>query len=139
MKILGPDAPIDCETGNWGNWMADIQTLASHYYPGSSNETVFKTNNLTEYPDYQENEEYGNYTESDEEYDDDYGYQLDIFEAPPKVNCTCFRTDIEHEEQYRDKEVIKEGTIGGVPCGSIKETRRCKCLNYGMCLITYVG
>ena len=81
---------------------------------------MVKTDNLVESPDYQTYEDYGNHTESDEGY------------FPPMVNCTCFRSDIEQEIQYRKKEVIKEGTIGGVPCGTTKESRTCICLNYGM-------
>ena len=91
---------------------------------------MLNTSNLVEYPS--EYEEYGNYTELDEEYYDDYyDYDsVDVFEFPPMVNCTCLRTDSKHELQYRKREVIKEGTIGGVPCGNVKETRSCTCLNF---------
>ena len=99
---------------------------------------MVKTDNMVEYTEYQEYDEYGNYTDSDEEYDQDYTeYILENFEFPPIVNCTCFRSDIEHELQYRKKEVIKEGSIGGVACGTIKESRTCVCLNYGMYLIKH--
>ena len=102
---------------------------------------MVNNDNLTEYPEYQEYEDYGNYTDTDEEYEYDTDYSqnlLDSFEFPPIVNCTtCFRSDIQHELQYRKKEVIKEGTIGGVPCGTIKESRTCTCLNYGMHLINH--
>ena len=99
---------------------------------------MLKTTNSTQNPDYPENEEYGNYTESDEDdYDYDYVYESDISDSPPNVNCTCFRTDIAHELQHRNKEVLKQVTIGGVPCGNIKKNRRCKCFSYGMHLITH--
>ena len=87
---------------------------------------------MVEYPEYSEYVEYKNYTASEEEYDDYYEYSLDISETPSIVDCTCFQTDSKHEFQYRKKQVIKEGTIGGVPCGTLKETRSCRCLNYGM-------
>ena len=139
--ILGPQEPIDCKTGNWGNWIADVQ--GSIYYEkskydelGNSNKSMIETDNLDEYPEYEPYEDYDNYNGTDEEYENYSDYILDSFDFPPIVNCTCFRTDIQRELQYRKKEVTREGTIGGVPCGTIKESRNCMCLNYGMYIIT---
>ena len=73
--------------------------------------------------------DYDNYTDSNDSYSEYYLTDSDF--SSLVENCTCNNIHNHYEQQYRTKSITKEGTIGGIPCANIRETRNCKCPDIG--------
>ena len=123
---LGPKDPLECKFGAWGEWMPDFTSSRAYINPDPQiHDTVEvdfveygSTSNITYVPY--------------EDYEYDSEYNVDEFEfAPIITHCTCARKDIQYEQQSRRNEIIKEGSIGGTPCLFSRQTRDCKCPDYG--------
>ena len=108
--------------GSWSQWREDYGSSPVYY-------DIYGSDG-----DYDTFDEYSYGTEnnktSNESNDEDY---LNFsYDTPIATNCTCKVTHTKSEFQSRHQEAIKEGTIGGIPCEYKKETRDCKCQNYGI-------
>ena len=127
----GPATPLECKTGEWGEWIADFGLANIITNPKKSNlgNTDIENadiENITwvEYG----YEDYDNYTSEPYEYE----YEINSFDFPPVVtNCSCARNNTQYEKQTRRIKIINEGSIGGTPCVNTSQTRDCKCPNYG--------
>lgn len=73
--------------------------------------------------------DYDNYTDSNDSYSEYYLTDSDF--SSLVENCTCNNIHNHYEQQTRTKSISKEGTIGGIPCTNIRETRNCKCPHGG--------
>ena len=134
-NFLGPRTPLACETGAWGEWKQSVLSSPAFYDTGNSGEETSLVNS-EDFVEYEFHDSYVDYNATGDYYEDDTEYNLyiDDIDVPQEVtNCTCYRTDISYELQYRKRQIIKEGTIGGIPCKdkNIKETQNCKCPTYG--------
>ena len=114
---LGPQKALECETEEWGDWIESNHFSSPVYYDTESSD------GLEYYQDYD------NYTASNDSYSEYYLTDSDF--SSLVENCTCNNRYNHYELQTRTKSIAKEGTIGGVPCANIRETRNCKCPDAG--------
>ena len=123
----GPETPLECKMGPWGEWMPDFTSSRAYINP----DPQYVSQDMAEV----EFVEYGStdndsYTYEDYEYDSEYNVEEWGF-PPILTNCTCVRKDIQYEQQSRRNEIVIEGSIGGTPCLFSRQTRDCKCPDYG--------
>ena len=119
--IIGPPKPLDCELSEWSSWRnSDPQ---SDYYNPTSDE----------YPDY----DYEIAGKASQASSGDY------YEDPPiTTECTCINIRTEGNEtinelQFRRRNLVKEGTIGGKFCHEKTfEVQQCVCMPGEKCILS---
>ena len=130
----------------WNEWSSN--DTRSKQYPRDVVDDTFGENKTSydvadyEYPD-EDNitsgfpENRGNYSHNNNvslmydygyEYDDDY-YDTPTTLPPVVTNCICINASGKVELQLRQRNISREGTIGGTACSSNFETRQCDCKN----------